>query len=216
MRRLLIACSLVVACAGPNYYDVLGVGPRATTDQIRAAWKAAALRHHPDKNPKDPEGAAERTKRINTAKDVLCDPDKRRAHDAELRAPRVAASGSRGAFTPPEERFGVRRSMHRFYCSLEELGGFRPFPKLVAAPIWVPHPLYGERFQTPFSARSQLWIRPGARAGERFEREFGLYGRRYVVDFELAEAPHARFRRCLLYTSPSPRDRTRSRMPSSA
>ena len=26
----------------------------------------------------------------------------------------------------------------------------------------------------------------------------------------------ARFRRCLLYTSPSPRDRTRSRMPSSA
>ena len=84
MRRLLIACSLVVACAGPNYYDVLGVGPRATTEQIRTAWKAAALRHHPDKNPKDPEGAAERTKRINTAKDVLCDPVKRQAHDAEL------------------------------------------------------------------------------------------------------------------------------------
>ena len=35
------------------------------------------------------------------------------------------------------------------------------------------------------------------------------YLRRKLVDFRLAKA-------CLLYTSPSPRDRTRSRMPSSA
>ena len=33
-------------------------------------------------------------------------------------------------------------------------------------------------------------------------------------DFEIASPEHAK--RCLLYTSPSPRDRTRSRMPSSA
>ena len=30
------------------------------------------------------------------------------------------------------------------------------------------------------------------------------------------ESENARLKRCLLYTSPSPRDRTRSRMPSSA
>ena len=33
---------------------------------------------------------------------------------------------------------------------------------------------------------------------------------------EMAELAKGRGRRCLLYTSPSPRDRTRSRMPSSA
>ena len=31
----------------------------------------------------------------------------------------------------------------------EELGGFRPFPKLVAAQVWVPHPLYGEKLYPP-------------------------------------------------------------------
>ena len=33
---------------------------------------------------------------------------------------------------------------------------------------------------------------------------------------ELEEAAHTYIKTCLLYTSPSPRDRTRSRMPSSA
>ena len=34
--------------------------------------------------------------------------------------------------------------------------------------------------------------------------------------YELGSAQHANLTICLLYTSPSPRDRTRSRMPSSA
>ena len=37
-----------------------------------------------------------------------------------------------------------------------------------------------------------------------------------LVDFETNEQRTERFLSCLLYTSPSPRDRTRSRMPSSA
>ena len=37
-----------------------------------------------------------------------------------------------------------------------------------------------------------------------------------VGDFRLSLSVSARLRSCLLYTSPSPRDRTRSRMPSSA
>ena len=40
-------------------------------------------------------------------------------------------------------------------------------------------------------------------------------GRRFTEDL-LAENERLRFQICLLYTSPSPRDRTRSRMPSSA
>ena len=43
------------------------------------------------------------------------------------------------------------------------------------------------------------------------------WGRVQIAKLELlAEAPAAEVGLCLLYTSPSPRDRTRSRMPSSA
>ena len=47
-----------------------------------------------------------------------------------------------------------------------------------------------------------------------------LSGQLYVVNYDelddLLSIPYAKFITCLLYTSPSPRDRTRSRMPSSA
>ena len=36
------------------------------------------------------------------------------------------------------------------------------------------------------------------------------------VDIEVESEPWKQYKHCLLYTSPSPRDRTRSRMPSSA
>eukprot|EP00657_Telonema_sp_P-1_P008296 TRINITY_DN291_c0_g1_i4.p1 TRINITY_DN291_c0_g1~~TRINITY_DN291_c0_g1_i4.p1 ORF type:complete len:100 (-),score=42.12 TRINITY_DN291_c0_g1_i4:23-322(-) len=38
----------------------------------------------------------------------------------------------------------------------------------------------------------------------------------WVLEYQPPEALIVRFMGCLLYTSPSPRDRTRSRMPSSA
>ena len=41
-------------------------------------------------------------------------------------------------------------------------------------------------------------------------------GRRIVIKYGGAAMAHAELRACLLYTSPSPRDATLSRMPSSA
>ena len=47
-----------------------------------------------------------------------------------------------------------------------------------------------------------------------FEVHASADGVTHLVGYPSAAAP--RLKRCLLYTSPSPRDRTRSRMPSSA
>ena len=70
-------------------YDVLGVSPDASTDQLRRAYRQAARLLHPDLNPA--EGSAEAMGRLNDAWSVLGDPDRRRRYDAGLGAPRPAA-----------------------------------------------------------------------------------------------------------------------------
>ena len=190
MRRVLIACSLVLACAGPNYYDVLGVGPRATTEQIRTAWKAAALRHHPDKNPKDPErGGAHEAHQHGEGRPLR--PGE--APGARRRAP-SAARGGRARRVQPSGGARVREPFDASLLLLApELGGFRPFPKLVAAQVWVPTRCTASAPDAVLGAVAAL--DPTGRARGGASARFALYGRRYVVDFELAEAPHARFRR---------------------
>ena len=73
-----------------EYYEVLGIGRRAKADEIKAAYRKAALRHHPDKNPGD-AASEERFKEAAEAYTVLSDPDKRARYD------RFGHEGVRGA-----------------------------------------------------------------------------------------------------------------------
>jgi curved DNA-binding protein CbpA len=79
-----------------DYYAVIGVGPEATADDIRRAYRRLALECHPDRNPGDPE-AGERFKEVSEAYAVLIDPAKRRAYDQIRRA------GAPGDFRPRRE-----------------------------------------------------------------------------------------------------------------
>lgn len=63
-----------------DYYKVLGVDKKATTDEIKKAFRALALKYHPDKNPGNKE-AEEKFKQITEANDVLSDPEKRKKYD---------------------------------------------------------------------------------------------------------------------------------------
>ena len=59
-----------------DYYEVLGVAKNANADEIKKAYRKAAIKYHPDKNPGDKE-AEEKFKEAAEAYDVLSNPEKR-------------------------------------------------------------------------------------------------------------------------------------------
>jgi curved DNA-binding protein len=63
-----------------NYYHILGVEKTASQKDIKKAFRALALKHHPDKNPENKE-AEKHFKLVNEANQVLSNPEKRAKYD---------------------------------------------------------------------------------------------------------------------------------------
>ena len=63
-----------------DYYEVLGVAKNASDAELKKAYRRAAQKHHPDRNPDDAE-AEEKFKVAKEAYEVLSDAQKRAAYD---------------------------------------------------------------------------------------------------------------------------------------
>ena len=80
-----------------DYYEVLGVQKNANADEIKKAYRKAAIQYHPDKNPGDKQ-AEEKFKEAAEAYDVLSNPDKRARYDQFGHAGMSGAAGGGGGF----------------------------------------------------------------------------------------------------------------------
>ncbi|MDR0365435.1 MAG: DnaJ domain-containing protein [Bifidobacteriaceae bacterium] len=89
-----------------DYYGVLGVPKNATPEEVKAAYRKASRRNHPDIVGHSAQ-AEERFKQINAADEVLSDPKKREVYDlgvdplapgADQGAPFGGFSGGFGGF----------------------------------------------------------------------------------------------------------------------
>lgn len=71
----------------PTHYETLGISKDATEKEIKQAFRSMSMKYHPDKvldkSKEEQEIAHRRMQEINSANDVLSDPEQRRGYDME-------------------------------------------------------------------------------------------------------------------------------------
>ena len=80
-----------------DYYDVLDVQKNSSPEQIKAAYRKLAVKHHPDKNPED-KSSEEKFKEAGEAYHVLSDKERKQNYDNFGHAAFENGAGGKGDF----------------------------------------------------------------------------------------------------------------------
>ena len=64
-----------------DFYEVLGVTRTATLEEVKSAYRKAALKWHPDRNPENKTEAEAKFRECTEAYSVLSDPQKKQVYD---------------------------------------------------------------------------------------------------------------------------------------
>jgi hypothetical protein len=163
-----------------NYYDILGISPGASDDEIHEAFTFQVKVFHPDKydpvtQPKQHARALKMTSRLNAARDTLLDPAQRAAHDAALSQEPKPAPAPLAAINPTHKRWLVLGTMAGLFLisavSVINKLDFTPAPR-VAQAVATPTPCpVGE----PTIAVTNVDIRPNPQADRFDSRPSRLY-----------------------------------------
>ncbi len=156
-----------------DFYEVLGTDPSASAEQLRAAFRAAVLRHHPDRAPSS-DVATRRTSILNRAWAELRDPLRRLHYDHALEGGRAEtlewpldlgeAPRARPATRHLRSEPGVPSQWHQ--PQWRSAAGFRvPTDVFLAGPVaqerWiVEHHIEGEDWR---EHNERYWLRFAAR-----------------------------------------------------
>jgi DnaJ domain len=117
----------------PNYYEILGVSPNASQDEIKKSFRNLALQHHPDKN-KNSEESKQKFMKIIEAYEVLSDEQARKDYDNNA----LQKRGTRTRWTPSAD-FGTVYSyeeIRRRYRPSNVSGGMWDINDKASFGIW--------------------------------------------------------------------------------
>ncbi|KAI5813815.1 putative DnaJ like protein subfamily C member 21 [Pyronema omphalodes] len=85
------------------YYELLSVERTATADEIKKAYRRKALELHPDRNYNDVERATKLFAEVQTAYEVLSDPQERSWYDSHRDAILRGSAPNQGSMASPED-----------------------------------------------------------------------------------------------------------------
>jgi len=89
-----------------DYYEILGVAQTASVEEIKSAYRKAALKWHPDRNPEHKEEAELRFRESTEAYSILSDAQKRQIYDT------YGHAGLAGAGAQPDFNGTIFQDFH--------------------------------------------------------------------------------------------------------
>jgi len=92
-----------------DYYEILGVAKTASIEEIKSAYRQAAMKWHPDRNPEHKEEADHRFRESTEAYSILSDAQKRQIYDT------YGHAGLAGAGAQPDFNGTIFQDFHDIF-----------------------------------------------------------------------------------------------------